>query len=171
MKSNKLTKWLLTGALALGGLGIGSMADLPIGMEAEKAEAAVLSDIWWMGADYSNNSLNALTVDLETYGWEAGYADFQYKHNARFTIKNSVGTIVKTGSFNMWTQVAPTEEVPWRFLSKTNISLSGLPKNASQYRIDVSVPLDDVNMNQNHRTSFSRGFQYNADGTLTNFRD
>jgi hypothetical protein len=138
-------------------------------MKASQADAAVMSDVANIGAYIYSSTPNAISVTNEINGDNAGMADFRNGYNARFSIKNSVGTVVKTGSLNNW--IEQNEEIyNFYFRSNTNISLAGLPKNTSHYRIDITLPLDNGTYNSTNASGYTAGFTYNADGSVTNVR-
>lgn len=175
-KSIKIT---LAGALILGGLGIGSMADLPIpGLQSKSADAAKMKDVIFTEGDISESSLSsAVLVYIAVSGNNVGLSDFSTQHNARYTIKNSTGIIVKTGSVNTFEVLGPNGATDYNFNSLTNVSLTGLPKNARHYRLDILLPVEDgtfTGLNAGHftrKTGYSTAFTYNADYSVTNFRD
>ena len=174
----KFTKISLACALILGGLGIGSMADLPIpGLQSKSADAATMEDVnFTEGNTAESRFSSAVLVYIAVKGNNVGLSDFAIQHNARYTIKNSTGTIVKTGSLNAF-EVFHSAANDYDFYSLTNVSLAGLPKNASHYRLDILLPVENgtfTGLNTGHftkKTGYSTAFTYNADGSVTNFRD
>jgi hypothetical protein len=161
----KITTIALTGALALGALGIGSMSDLPIpGMKAEQASAAVMADIQSYGSTYMSPSTNVLRVEpwIElTFPYND---DFYVKHKPSFNIKNSVGTVVKSGGLNQWVVATSGQEA---VESLTNISLSTLP--AGHYRVSFSIPLDDRTLTSADNVFLTQHFYKDAGGNLSQF--
>jgi hypothetical protein len=170
MKARKLTTLALTGALALGGLGIGSMADLPIpGLQATQADAAdSMSKVYWANSAVYHYSLNAISTASEI---EAAPSGTWFDGQPRFVIKNSVGTVVKSGSMN-----SPSGEVNmdgnffWS-TTTTNISLAGLPKNGNHYRIEFTWQATDGLISPVQFPALTKAFTYNADGSVTNIRN
>lgn len=175
----KFTKITLACALILGGLGIGFLADLPIpGLQSKSADAATMKDVIFTEGDVSESRLSsAVLVYNAVSGNNVGLSDFSTQHNARFTIKNSTGTIVKTGSLNAFKVLGSNGANEYNFNSLTNVSLTGLPKNTSHYRLDILLPVEDgtfTGLNTGHftrKTGYSSAFTYNADDSVTNFRD
>ena len=166
----KITTLALTGALALGALGIGSMSDLPFpGMQAQEASAAGTHSKTVTGAKamiYGNP--NAIRTWSDIYTTDAG--EFS-NGEPRWLIKNSVGTVVKSGS--MSGQEPSYGLYPGRAWStkETNISLAGLPNNGSHYRIDFTWKAADKLITKTHYPELTKAFTFNLDGTVTNIRD
>jgi hypothetical protein len=169
MKARKLTTLALTGALALGGLGIGSMADLPIpGMSATQADAAGdIGEVITANSGVNFNTLNAIGTWSDI---EVDPVSTWFDGAPRFIIKNSVGTVVKTGSMNAVTG-ADTQSgtFVWQ-TGTTNISLAGLPKNNNHYRIEFTWQANNGVINSAMFPNLTKAFTYNADGTVTNIR-
>lgn len=162
----KITTLALTGALALGALGIGSMSDLPIrGMQAQEASAAGThsNTVTWAFAQIYN-SPNAISTWSDIRTTDAG--EFS-NGESRWIIKNSVGTVVKTGS--MSGQEPSYELFPGRAWSA--ISLAGLPNNSSHYRIDFTWKAADKLITKTQYPGLSKAFTYNKDGSVTNIRN
>ncbi|PUB12641.1 hypothetical protein [Paenisporosarcina sp. OV554] len=170
MIKKKLTSVALTGALALGGLGIGSMADLPSvpGMGSQQAEASGYNSVLEVIAasssvTYKTKDAISTTNTLETTP-DGAFGD----SNPRWIIKNSTGTVVKSGAMNGvdWELYGTT------FTAKeTNISLAGLPKNTSHYRIEFTWTAFDGTVTSAQWPGLTKAFTYNADGSITNIRN
>lgn len=171
MKSKKLTTLALTGALALGGLGIGSMADLP-GLSAITTEAAERMNVDSAKINVVAPVLNAVNVEGWAQSEQQELNDLYTQHNARFTIQNSSGVIVKTGSLNKWGARSDFGlGYAFNFSNDTNISLAGLPKNNSHYRIKMTIPMADGTLTDANFSAMSKAFTYTADGSVINIRD
>jgi hypothetical protein len=171
----KITTLALTGALALGALGIGSMSDLPVpGMQAEQASAnGYLNDVYFAGSNIYATTLNA----LGTQSWIVHKADGSANvwddaaSNPRFIIKNSVGTVVKVGSMSAVTGGSPNpEDGNMEYGTVTNISLAGLPKNTNHYRIYFTWTAKDGTVDYVENYDLTKAFTYMPDGSITNIR-
>lgn len=149
----KLTKLVLAGAIALGGLGLSGVIN-----PATKAEAAVKSDIEGIYANYFSYGPDSLHTSFWAISNSSGLQDFEYKHKATFVIKNSAGTIVHRGSLNAWQEEVTQPNVNYvhNFSTTTNISTAGL--SGGHFRITITIPMDDGSYSAAENFNLTRHF-------------
>lgn len=107
---------------------------------------------------------DALNVKLTYWGETTAAIP---NHAPRFILKNSVGTVVKTGSLNAFQTVAQNE-VPYEFLSTTNISTAGLP--AGHFRVELSIVTDEGSLTSADSPTLTQGFTIDSARSLVNLR-
>ena len=158
---NKIGKVLLTSTMILGGVSIMDASNTPT-TKAEVRENVGVT------ASYSSPANNAFRTSLFVGGNSSSMVDFKTKHIPVFEIKNSSGMLAKRGSLNTWVQrTNPTFDL-YEFDSITNISLSALPPG--NYRIHVTIPMDDGSINSSVNKSFTQAFTLNPNRSITNIR-
>lgn len=175
MIKKKLTSVALTGVLALGGLGIGSMADLPSvpGMSSHSAEASGENSIYHVSTasgyvSYKAKDAISTYSTLEVFDVDGWFSQSQ----VRFIIKNSTGVVVKSGAMNAFADIGQDESHPLKWQTKeTNISLVGLPKNGNHYRVEFTWSAFDGTVTSAMFPGLTKAFTYNADGSITNIRN
>ncbi|MGX2959508.1 hypothetical protein JNUCC23_09595 [Peribacillus sp. JNUCC 23] len=161
-KLRNLSKITLAGAIALSGLSILQLSEVP-GFKVESASAA-FEDISSVTGTYSSSGKDSLkSVFTVTGSSELGFI------SQRFTLQNSVGTIVKTGSLNSFIVNGYTGG-DTSFQSVTNISTAGLP--AGHYRINLTAHVDDNRtvLDSSQFSTLTGAFTIDSSRNLVNFR-
>lgn len=161
---NKVGKFVLTGALALGGIGA---IDLFQPQETQhSASAATLSAVDEVDNIFYSYDPNVLKVSTEVLGNSSSMTDFETKHTATFTIQNSSGVTVQRGTLNRWQRQAMID-YNHEYRQLTNISTSSL--TPGHYRITVSIPMDDGFITSATTPSLTNHFYKDTTGNLSQF--
>ncbi|MED4715316.1 hypothetical protein [Bacillus badius] len=159
---NRIGKVLLASTIILSGAGAMNALSLSSTVKAEIRENIGVT------ASYSSPAKDTLRSVLQVGGNSPSTLDFKTKHVPTFEIRNGSGTLTKRGSLNTWVQLNDPKLDVYEFQSVTNINFSAL--SPGNYRIYVSIPMDDGPINSSVNGSFTRGFTINPDRTITNIR-
>lgn len=160
MKSQKFGKIALAASIALGGTFAYSQ------LNAQTVEASSIEGVWESNGYYSSPSKDVLRAKLVYWAEdETGTPN----RNPRFTIKNTSGKIVHSGSLNSFRVTSKTPDFI-DYESLTNISTSSLP--AGKYRINLTIVMDDGTIDvAGGKNTLTQHFEILPNRTITNFAD
>ena len=164
-KSRKTAKVLLATSLALGG-GVITESFLP----SQEASAAYKSHVQDVAAYYASEAPNAFRAVVTVGGSAENMDDFNNseRHKATYTIQNSSGQIVKSGTLNAWQYVEYPNYNPFEFKSNTNMSVSTLAPG--YYRIKISIAVDDGAITSVNDSDLTQAFTLNSNRSITDIR-
>ncbi|OCA92940.1 hypothetical protein [Pseudobacillus wudalianchiensis] len=158
---NKIRKILLASTMVLGGISIADVTN------TSTTKAEVRENVG-VTAAYSSPANNVFRTTLFISGNSSNMTDVKTKHIPVFAIKNSSGILAKEGSLSTWVERTNPLFDLYEFDSISDINLSTLPPG--NYRIQVTIPMDDGSINSSVNKSFTRAFTLNPDRTVTNVR-
>lgn len=159
---DQIRKVLFAFILVLSGVTVINYSNSSIAAKAEVRENVGVM------TSYSSLAKNTFRTTLFVGGNSPKMADFTVKHTPTFSIKKSDGMIVKQGSLNTWVHRAGPKFDLYELASSTNVDLSAL--SPGNYRIYVSIPMDDGAINSAVNGSFTQAFTLHSDHTVTNIR-
>lgn len=156
MKTSSIGKLVLATSLAFGGSLVQSQ------LNGHEAEASTINGVFESNGYYSSNAANTLTTKLSFF---AETSDGFPTVNPRFEIKDTSGSVVKSGSLNFYNKT--TEQGAYKFTSLTNINVSSLAPG--KYRINLSIPMSDGVVTSSYEASLTQHFEILSNRTVTNF--
>lgn len=156
----KLIFVLLTLVLALTSLAIVS----PVNAATTSSSVRTLE---YITAEYSASGIDSLYVSPLLGGNSQSVLDLYSQYTPRFSIQNSAGTIVKTGSLNHWQRSEEYDYYDFMFRSRTNLSTAGLP--AGHYRVNILLNVHGTSYSPSSYPALTQHFYISSTRTLTQF--
>lgn len=133
----------------------------------DTTELPIVNSLEYITATYNASGKDSLFVSPLVGGDNPSVLTLQNQFSPRFTIQNSSGTIVKSGTLNGWIRSEEYYNKTFMYRSSTNISTAGL--TPGHYRVKILMNVDGISYTSEEYPVLTNHFYVNADRTLNQF--